>query len=410
MAGKKHYPTHFQRATCWNALTGLSLLVIVSLLCGLIYGLGSAFIALEPVLLPVIIAGVLAYLLFPCVVWVQKHLRKRVLAVLAVMFSFLLLLVGLGATILPPLAQQTHELISKRQQILAGGISTGREFLQKNKAAQYVVDTLYERVQREASEQYDLPRDEREKLLHAQDYPGKVLSIVNFYSSTLTDVGIRWFTAGTRAIYGAAGFMIGLMLIPVFLFYFLLHSETIAQNWHTILPLRRSEFRRELVETLQQINGYIVSFVRGQMLVSMIDGILLGIALMIMGVPYAITIAVAAAMLGIIPYIGMISTSIPALLIAWFTWHDMGHVIGVAAIFIGVSQFDGWILQPKVLGKHVGMHDLTIMFSVLFWGSVLGGIVGALLAVPLTASIKVIFTRYVWSSLSREERPRKTEP
>lgn len=401
----KHYPTRFQRATCWGALTGISLVVIVALLCGLIYGLGSAFIALEPVLLPVIIAGVLAYLLFPCVVWVQKKLKKRVLAVLAVMLAALLLLAGLAATILPPLVKQTHDLIAQREQIVSSAATAGEEFLSQNSAAQYIVDLLYDRALHEAKDSLDPEDDSRLNLTRAQTHAEKVSAMTNFYSTSIADAGIHWLTAGTRAIYGAAGFLIGMVMIPVFLFYFLLHSETISKNWHTILPLRRSEFRRELVETLQQINGYIISFVRGQMLVSVIDGILLGIALMIMGVPYAITIAAAAALLGIIPYIGMISTSIPALIIAWFTWHDMGHVLGVAAIFIGVSQFDGWVLQPKVLGKQVGMHDLTIMFSVLFWGSVLGGIVGALLAVPLTASIKVIFTRYVWPSLSNEDRP-----
>lgn len=407
MSGKKQYPTHFQKATCWGALTGVSLLVIVTLVCGLVYGLGAAFIALEPVLLPVIVAGILAYLLFPCVVWVQKKLKKRVLAVLAVMFTALLLVVGLAATVLPPLVQQTSELVSRREQILAESAATGREFLEQNSAARWVVDTLYDRASRDAADDTDLNTQDRDQLTHAESYPDKVFALMNYYSGSVINAAMNWLTAGMRAIYGAAGFLIGMVLIPVFLFYFLLHSENIALNWHTILPLRRSEFRREVVETLQQINGYIISFVRGQMLVSLIDGVLLGIALMIMGVPYAITIGAAAAMLGIIPYIGMVSTSIPALLIAWFTWHDMTHVLGVAGIFIAVSQLDGWILQPKILGKQVGMHDLTIMFSVLFWGSVLGGIVGALLAVPLTASIKVIFTRYVWSSLSREERPHK---
>ena len=405
MASKKQYPTHFQQATCWTALAGLSLLVIITLVCGFIYGLGKAFIALEPVLLPFIIAGILAYLLYPSVIWVHKRVKKRVVAVLIVLSGAALIIGGLAAAILPPLVQQTGELIAQRKQIIASAVSTGRDFLQENRFAQYTVDTLYERTMRELAESPESSTQPKEQIEEARDYPAKVFAILNFYSSSFVDAGLRWFSAGTRAIYGAAGFLIGLVMIPIFLFYFLLQSENISRNWHTIIPLRRSKFRVEVVETLQQINGYLISFVRGQMLVSLIDGIILGIALMLMGVPYAVTIASAAALLGIIPYIGMISTSIPALLIAWFTWHDMGHVLGVAAIFIGVSQFDGWILQPKVLGNRVGMHDLTIMFSVLFWSSVLGGIVGALLAIPLTASLKVLFTRYVWSSLSREERP-----
>jgi predicted PurR-regulated permease PerM len=187
-------------------------------------------------------------------------------------------------------------------------------------------------------------------------------------------------------------------MVPVFLFYFLLESASIAKNWHTVLPIRRSAFREEVVGTLQEINNYIISFVRGQMLVSVIDGIILAIALKIMGLPYAVTIAAAAALLGVIPYLGMIGTWIPAVLIAWFTWHDVSHVVIVSVIFACVSQFDGWVLQPRILGSRVKMHDLTIMFSVLFWSFVIGGVVGALLAVPLTASLKVLFTRYIWSS------------
>ena len=74
-------------------------------------------------------------------------------------------------------------------------------------------------------------------------------------------------------------------------------------------------------------------------------------------------------------------------------------VVAVGVTFLAVSQFDGWILQPKVVGNSMKMHDLTVMFSVLFWSMVFGGVIGALLAVPLTASIKVLFRRYVWSNL-----------
>ena len=404
MSPDKKIPTHFQKATCWAALTGICLLTIVLLVGGIMYGLSQAFMALQPVLLPFIIAGILAYLLHPCVVWVQKRVKKRLTAVIAVLFTALLGLGALGATVVPPLIEQTGELITQRERILGEVVASGQNFLETNTSAHYVIDSLYERTLSDIEESDKHRANEVQRSLEvASSYSAKLSAVLSYYSGYLTEAGIRWLTAGTKVIYNAAGIVIGLVMIPVFLFYFLLHSESIQRNWHTVLPLRSSDFRQELVETLQQINGYIVSFVRGQMLVSLIDGLLLGIALKIMGLPYAITIAAAAALLGIIPYIGMVSTSIPALIISWFVWHDMSHLLAVAAIFIGVSQFDGWILQPKILGNRVGMHDLTIMFSVLFWSSVLGGIIGALLAVPLTASVKVIFIRYVWPSLSHDK-------
>jgi predicted PurR-regulated permease PerM len=360
------------------------------------------FVALEPVLLPVVIAGFFAYILSPCVALVQKRIKKRVWAVVSVMAVAGVMLVGLGLTIVPPLVNQTGELISKREQILESTVEDGRAQLAENSLLQKGVDMLYSKMLKDARAS-ELPVEDYESLSAETTYEGKLKAILSFNSSYLTEKALAWLTAGTRALSGLSMACIGAIMVPVFLFYFLLESASIAKNWHTVLPIRRSAFREEVVGTLQEINNYIISFVRGQMLVSVIDGIILAIALKIMGLPYAVTIAAAAALLGVIPYLGMIGTWIPAVLIAWFTWHDVSHVVIVSVIFACVSQFDGWVLQPRILGSRVKMHDLTIMFSVLFWSFVIGGVVGALLAVPLTASLKVLFTRYVWSSYKKEE-------
>lgn len=401
----KDIPSLFQRKVCWAALTGLALLVVVALVCAVLFGLGAVFVALEPVLLPVVIAGFLAYLLSPCVALVQKRITKRIWAVVTVMSIACVLLVGLGCTIVPPLVQQTGDLVAKREQILVSVVEAGKAQLSENRLLQKGVDMLYSKMLKDARAS-ELPPEDYVNLSQETTYEGKLTAILSFNSSYLTEKALGWLTAGTRALSGVSMAFIGTIMVPVFLFYFLLESTSIAKNWHTVLPIRRSAFREEVVGTLQEINNYIISFVRGQMLVSVIDGVILAIALKIMGLPYAITIAAAAALLGIIPYLGMISTWIPAVLIAWFTWHDVSHVVIVSAIFGCVSQFDGWVLQPRIVGSRVKMHDLTVMFSVLFWSYVIGGVVGALLAVPLTASVKVIFTRYIWSTYRGEAEVR----
>ena len=398
----KEVPTVFQRKICWAALTGIALAVVILLVCSLLFGLGALFVVLEPVLLPVVIAGFFAYILSPCVALVQKRITKRIWAVTTVMAAAGVLLVGLGLTIVPPLVSQTGELITKREQILVSAVEGGKAQLAENSLLQRGVDMLYSKMLKDARAS-ELPVEDYENLSQETTYEGKLTAILSFNSSYLTEKALSWLTAGTRALSGLSMAFIGAIMVPVFLFYFLLESASIARNWHTVLPIRRSAFREEVVGTLQEINSYIISFVRGQMLVSVIDAVILAIALKIMGLPYAVTIAAAAALLGVIPYLGMIGTWIPAVLIAWFTWHDVSHVLIVTAIFGCVSQFDGWVLQPRILGSRVKMHDLTIMFSVLFWSFVIGGVVGALLAVPLTASLKVLFTRYVWSSYKKEE-------
>ena len=398
----KEVPTVFQRKICWAALTGIALAVVIILVCSLLFGLGALFVALEPVLLPVVIAGFFAYILSPCVALVQKRITKRVWAVTTVMAVAGVLVVGFGFTIVPPLVNQTGELITKREQILESVVEGGKAQLAGNRLLQQGVDMLYGKMLKDARAS-ELPPEDYESLSQESSYEGKLTAILSFNSSYLTEKALSWLTAGTRALSGVSMAFIGAIMVPVFLFYFLLESASIAKNWHTVLPIRRSAFREEVVGTLQEINNYIISFVRGQMLVSVIDGVILAIALKIMGLPYAVTIAAAAALLGVIPYLGMIGTWVPAMLIAWFTWHDVSHLVIVSVIFGCVSQFDGWVLQPRILGSRVKMHDLTIMFSVLFWSFVIGGVVGALLAVPLTASIKVLFTRYIWSSYRNGE-------
>jgi predicted PurR-regulated permease PerM len=177
------------------------------------------------------------------------------------------------------------------------------------------------------------------------------------------------------------------------------------------VPIKASKFKTTLVDTLQEINGYLVSFFRGQVLVAAIDGVLVGIALFIFGLPYGLLIGVFMAIIGVIPYIGNILCLIPACIIAYlhaqgsppFDMQPWTYVAGVVGIFVVVQQINSLVTAPKIVGDSVGLHPLTVIFSMLFWSLVLGGFVGALLAVPLTAAVKVLFRRFIWAQQLRDE-------
>jgi len=112
------------------------------------------------------------------------------------------------------------------------------------------------------------------------------------------------------------------------------------------------------------------------------------------------------AFIGIIPYVGSLLCLIPAVIIAFVQgsaeqpWGlpAWGFVLGVVAIFIVVQQINSLVTAPKIVGDSVGLHPMTVIFSMLFWSLFLGGFLGALLAVPLTAAVKVLFRRYVWET------------
>ena len=104
-----------------------------------------------------------------------------------------------------------------------------------------------------------------------------------------------------------------------------------------------------------------------------------------------------------IPYIGIIICWVPAVLIAAFQWGDWIHPIGVTAIFIVIQNLEGLFYAPRIVGNYVGLHPMTVIVSIFVWGLSIGGVVGPLLAVPLTATLKVLFGRCVWGRRLREQ-------
>lgn len=220
---------------------------------------------------------------------------------------------------------------------------------------------------------------------------------------------------------GAFGFVIGIFLVPIYLFFFLREAPNIRSTWSDYLPLKASKFKDEVVATLTEVNGYLVAFFRGQMLVSLIDGTITAILLSIIGLKFGLLIGVLVGLLGVIPYVGILLCYIPAIIIAtvqgaqhdWYMSQDAAWWVlplVVTIVFIAVNNLDGILIAPKIVGDSVGLHAFTVIFSVLFWSSLLGGLLGAILAVPLTASIKVLFHRYVWSRRIAPKVREKPEP
>ncbi len=204
---------------------------------------------------------------------------------------------------------------------------------------------------------------------------------------------------------GFFGFLLSLIIVPLYLFYFLTESPHIATGWAAYVPLKKSEFKDEVVSCLTEINGYLIAFFRGQLIVSLINGVATGVLLASAGLDFGILIGFGLCFLGIIPYLGITICWIPAVVIAsvqggsWMVSSDAAWWVFpliVTGIFAIVQQVDGLFITPKIVGERVGLHPVTVIFSVFLWSLLLGGLLGAILAVPLTATAKVILKRYVW--------------
>jgi len=133
------------------------------------------------------------------------------------------------------------------------------------------------------------------------------------------------------------------------------------------------------------------------LLVSLIDGAVVGISLFLfLRLDFSFLIGLMVGILCLIPYLGMALCLIPAILIAIAQYGDVMHPVWVLVIFALAHNLDGIFISPKVIGESVGLHPMTVIISVFAWTIILGGLLGALLAVPLTATLKVVLRRYFW--------------
>ncbi len=141
----------------------------------------------------------------------------------------------------------------------------------------------------------------------------------------------------------------------------------------------------------------------------LVDGILIGTALTILGLNFAPVIGVLVVILTMVPYIGIIICWVPAVLIAAFQWGDWTHPLIVTGIFIVIQNLEGMFYAPRIVGNSVGLHPMTVIVSIFVWGLIIGGVIGPLLAVPLTATVKVLLARYVWGRRLRQGVLQSTE-
>ena len=449
------FPSQFQKKTLWKAVTGLAILVIGALLVGLIWLTSSVLGYLQPVLIPLAVSGIVAYLLDPVVQWLQGKGLSRIKGIIIVFSTFVLFFGLLFSIVGIKLSGQIKNVLNKDSGSSMGWmkVDTLKES-KENSLYGWIVQTSFQKdpeaVQKRlqnggsltgpqkskwqldantgkfVNDDGENPSPQLSELFDSNwnnriELPGEtnaqeLIALENFgvtkggqWLSNLGGKSLGWLSNSSGKVLGFFGLIIGFAMIPIYLYYFLKESEGIKDGWTDYVPLRASHFKDEVVKTLREINGYLISFFRGQVLVAFIDGILVGIALTVFGLPYGLLIGVFMALLGIIPYIGNILCLIPACIIAYFhgASEPFGlpqwwYVTGVLAIFIVVQQINSLVTAPKIVGDSVGLHPMTVIFSMLFWSLILGGFLGALLAVPMTAAVKVLFRRYVWDRQTPE--------
>ena len=436
----------------WAALTAIFVVVLITIGCSVVWLVANVVGFIQPILIPVAIAVILAYLLDPLVTKMCEKGLGRTNAVFA-LFAIAFLSIGVLVAWLAPvvsmqatnvgreLPQYTQkardgivDLIFKYDRAF-GGPSTKREKISSPTTsllnwlfappARKPTATPAPSVTPESAPTPDItasdsqspaPREEvaatpekTDKISNAdrQRIQAWVQRQLPNFERQLPYIAEKIWALVKQSIggfLGVTGFLFSLIMVPIYLFFLLKESPAIERRWREYLPLRDSRLKNEVAAVLEQINKYVIAYFRGQLLVCLIDGTLIGTALYIYpGLNFAPLIGVLVVILTMIPYIGIILSWIPAVLIAIAQWGDWQHPLIVTLVFIVVQNLEAVLIAPKIVGNSVGLHPMTVIVSIFVWGLLIGGLLGPILAVPLTATAKVLLARYVWGRRLREK-------
>ena len=352
-----------QRRIIGGTLTLIALIAGAAAIVAAFLVLGRLLAFFSHVLWPLAAAGVLALILRPVVSALELRLHGRRLTAVVLLYGGFVLAAGVVFLLLtPPLVSQLLDLVAYLPELwhraaafigerYPGWIAVLREHLSRPEVRQ-----LAERAAPEA------------KALVAQAVPS-----------------VR---AALEALTGAAAFVTHLALVPVYLFFFLLARDHPARALAPRLTFLRPSLREDVVFLVEEFIGIIEAFFRGQLLIGLCIGVLLAAGFSVVGLKFGLFVGLALGILNIIPYLGTIVGLAFALPLAFFQpgggWDLVGLVLAVKVV---VQAVEGWVLTPRILGHQTGLHPLTIMVAIFFWGTALGGVLGMLFAIPLTAFV-----------------------
>ncbi len=315
------------------------------------------FTILSAVLTPLVISFILFYLLNPVVTFFEKRNVKRVWSIVALYALVIGLLAWLIIWLIPILQQQLEDLL----QAIPDFFNTVTNFVNN------LVGTL------------SLNQDQ-------QDIVNEGLSYFENIEADFMDFLTQGFSGVGSVISSVTNAFVIMLMVPIILFFLLKDGSNFITGFMGKVP---PGSRRDIASILRAIDTQVGSYIKGQILIAIVNGTLMFIGFTIIDLSYSGVLAVAGGFLSFIPYLGPTLTFIPAAIVALT---DSFWTLGQLAIVWAVIQFiEGNLVEPNILGRRLNVHPVTIILILLIMGELLG-LVGMILGVPIYAIIKVFIT------------------
>ena len=351
----------------FRRVQGHGLLIFVAAILTLYWLLATTGFLLAPFVLGL----VLAYVLDPLVDGLEERGVGRALAIVILALP----VVGLGVVLalfgIPALIVQVDQLIEAAPTLLdrVGGW----------------IDAIRERILLA-----NIPGLDQETLpdLRTLD-PGRVVTFLQERRSSLAR-GAWASVLGLGRGLGSAATLAGyVVLTPVLTFYLLRDYDKIVARVRGLLPRSREA---SIVDFVTEYDTLLAKYLRGQLTVALILGVLTGVLLFVVRFPYPFLLGALVGVLGLIPFLGLVLSIIPAIIVALVSGNVMTSLIKVAAVYGSTQILEGSFISPRIVGESVGLHPVWIVLA-LSVGGFFFGFVGLLVGVPVAVGVKLLVVR-----------------
>lgn len=313
---------------------------------------------LAPILSPFVFAALLGWLGDPMVDWLEARRLKRNHAVILVFSAMTLLLVIAVVLLVPLLEDQIVILVHSLPGYRDWFVQVALPWVEHRTGLQILSWLDPERL-------FQLIRD------HWQSAGGIASAVLGYVS---------------RSGFALIGWLANMVLLPVLTFFFLRDWDLIVARVGLLIPRAHYDTVHRLAQESDMVLG---GFLRGQLMVMLILGVLYAMGLWATGLSLGILIGLLAGLLTFVPYLGPASIVVFGGIAALVQYGDWQHLAGVAAVFAVGQVIETYWLTPKLVGDRIGLHPMAVIFAVMAGGT-LFGFLGMLLALPVAAVANVL--------------------
>lgn len=312
--------------------------------------------SLLPLLAPFIVAFLLAYLLNPVVSALERRRVPRWVSAMVSVLALIALVVAGILFLLPPILRQFNDILTGLGGLAQELTARSESFLA-------------------ALERYGLSVAEARSAVAEYLSPG-----LESVLSTLLE-GVFGFVTSISSVVLQ---LINALIIPFLVFYLLADFPAIGERFLRFFPASR---RARVTAAAARVDLVLGGYLRGAIVVAVIQGLLSALGLWFMGVRYALVLGIMTAVLNFIPYVGLITSLVVASIVAILSGEPaLVRVAGVVVLYLAQKLLEATVLAPKIIGTRVGLHPVLLILCLLVFGYFLG-FIGLLIAVPATALI-----------------------